>query len=66
MKKSILKVVHESAKGLHKAGLISKQTMREFNAKCLSPVRDLSPKEIKRLRACLKSFMTSRDAEKMA
>lgn len=50
MKKSILKIVHNSAKGLHKAGLIDKNTMRDFDAKCLSPVKDLTPKQIKKLR----------------
>lgn len=39
MRKSILKVVHESAKNLHKAGLIDKSTMREFNAKCLPSIK---------------------------
>ena len=50
MKKSILKVVHDSAKGLHKAGLIEKHTMHKFDALCISPVRQLAPKEIKRIR----------------
>ena len=50
MKKSILKTVHESAKGLHKIGLIDKNTMREFDIKCLSPIKELSPKQIKNLR----------------
>ena len=50
MKKSILKVVHDSAKGLHKAGLIDKQTMHDFDALCIPTVRELSPKQIKRIR----------------
>jgi putative transcriptional regulator len=50
MKKSILEVVHESAEDLHKAGLIDAKTMHEFDAACLSPVEDFSPREIKRLR----------------
>ena len=50
MKKSILKVVHDSAKGLHKAGLIDKHTMHEFDALYIPVVRKLAPKEIKRIR----------------
>ena len=50
MKKSILKVVHESAKGLHDAGLLEAETMRTFDVLCLSPVHDFRPNEIKRLR----------------
>lgn len=50
MKKSILKVVHDSAKSLHKAGLINKFTMHEFDALCIPSVRQLAPKEIKQIR----------------
>lgn len=50
MKESILKVVHESAKGLYDAGLLDSTTMHTFDAMCLTPVDDLSPKEIKCLR----------------
>ena len=50
MKKSILKVVHESAKGLYDAGLLEAETMRTFDALCLPPVHELSPRQIKRIR----------------
>jgi putative transcriptional regulator len=50
MKKSIIEVVHESAKGLYDAGLINPKTMRSFDAMCLPHVRQLSPKEIKKIR----------------
>ena len=50
MAKSILKAVHETAKGLHKAGIMNAVTMREFDALCLPPVRNLSAAQIKRLR----------------
>ena len=50
MKKSILEVVHESAKGLYDADLVDAQTMRTFDALCLSPVRELSPNQIKKIR----------------
>ncbi len=50
MKKSTLNVVHESAKGLYDAGLLDSTTMHEFDALCLTPVKDLDPKEIKKIR----------------
>ena len=50
MKKSILEVVHESVEGLYDAGLVDAITMHEFNAMCLTPVEDLSPREIKSIR----------------
>lgn len=34
MKKSILKVIHESVKGLHDTGLLDKESMHMFNALC--------------------------------
>jgi len=46
----ILDTVHETAKGLHKSGAMETKTMREFDALCLSPVKDLSAAQIKRLR----------------
>ena len=46
----ILASVHKTAAGLHKAGLIDKATMREFDAICLTPVEPLSPEEIRALR----------------
>ncbi len=50
MKNSILSVVHQSAKGLHDAGLLDAQTMRDFDSLCLTPVHDLKPKEIQEIR----------------
>lgn len=35
MKKSILKVAHKSAKGLHDIGLLDTETMRTFDGMCL-------------------------------
>lgn len=46
----ILTSVHKTAAGLHKAGLVDKATMREFDAMCLTPVDPLSPDEIRALR----------------
>ncbi len=39
---TILEVVHEMAKGLHKAGGIDAKTMREYEALCLPEVKELS------------------------
>ena len=48
--KSIVGAVHETAKGLHKAGVMDVATMREFDALCLPPVKHYSAGQIKRLR----------------
>lgn len=50
MKKSILEVVHESVEGLYDIGVVDSMTMHEFDIACLTPVKDLSPKEIKTIR----------------
>ncbi len=50
MDKSILDVVHDSAKELHEAGLMPDVTLREFDALCLSPVREYTATQIKRIR----------------
>ena len=50
MDKSILKVVHESAKTLHDTGLPNEVSMREFDALCLPPVKIYSAMQIKRIR----------------
>ena len=42
--------IHETAEGLHAAGVMDKCTMREFDELCLTPVRPLKPKEIRELR----------------
>ena len=42
--------VHETMEALHKVGAIDKQTMRRFDAACLTPVLELSPKQIKPIR----------------
>jgi putative transcriptional regulator len=39
-RKSILKVVHDGARDLRKAGLMDEVTMREFDAMCLPPVKE--------------------------
>lgn len=46
----ILGMVHGTAAGLHRAGIIDKATMREFDVLCLTPVAPMAPEEIKALR----------------
>lgn len=56
MAKSILKAVHETAKGLLKAGAMDAVTMREFDALlCLPPVKIYAPTQIWRLRTRYKA-----------
>lgn len=50
MARKILNTIHETASGLHKAGVMDTRTMREFDALCLEPVKPLSPAQIRRLR----------------
>jgi len=48
--KTILDAVHETAKGLRKAGAMDATTMREFDALCLPPFEHFSAGQIKKLR----------------
>jgi putative transcriptional regulator len=49
-KASMLEVAHQMAKGLYQANAINATTMREFDALCLPPVKELSATEIKKIR----------------
>jgi putative transcriptional regulator len=49
-KSRILGEMHETARGLHGAGLISKRRMGEFEALCHLDVHDMPPRKIKNLR----------------
>lgn len=51
MKRSkILEAVHETALGLHEAGVMDRVTMREFDVLCLPPIEPLDPTQIKEVR----------------
>lgn len=50
MDKSILKTVHEIAKGLHATGVMKEATLREFDVMCLPPVKEYTPQQIKEIR----------------
>ncbi len=45
-----LAAAHEAAQGLAEAGVMSKRTMRKFDEMCLTPVRDMTPDDIRALR----------------
>ena len=45
-----LAAIHETMEALHEAGAIDKQTMRQFDEACLTPVRPLTADEIKQIR----------------
>ena len=49
-KSPILNAIHETAKGLHKAGVMDQITLREFDQLCLPPVEPLQPEQIKHIR----------------
>ncbi len=49
-KSRILQEMHETARGLHGAGLISKRRMGEFDALCHLGVAEMPPQQIKSLR----------------
>ena len=50
MAKQIFKAVHETAKGLHKAGVMDAMTLRDFDALCLPPVKHYSATDIRHIR----------------
>lgn len=45
-----LAAIHETMEALHGVGAIDKQTLREFDDACLTPVEPLSPEAIRALR----------------
>jgi putative transcriptional regulator len=47
---SLFASIHETAVGLHSAGVMDRRTMRKFDVMCLTPVRSLSPRQIRGLR----------------
>lgn len=49
-KSALLEAVHDTAKGLHKTGVMNQVTLREFERLCLPPIEPLEPEEIKRIR----------------
>ena len=44
-KSDILAAIHETVSGYYAAGVINKQTLRDFDESCLTQVRDFTAKE---------------------
>ncbi|MGH6873305.1 MAG: helix-turn-helix domain-containing protein [Rhizomicrobium sp.] len=46
----MLETLHETMQDFHDAGLMDDRTMAEFDVACLTPVKPLSPRQIKAIR----------------
>jgi len=46
----VMASIHETVEDLHAAGVVDKKTLRKFDEACLTPIRQLSPSEIRKLR----------------
>ena len=49
-KSVILAAIHETAEGLHAAGVMDQITLCEFDRRCLPPIEPLRPEEVKKIR----------------
>lgn len=49
-KSPILEAVHDTAMGLHRAGVMDQITLRDFDRLCMPPVEPLVPEQIKEIR----------------
>jgi putative transcriptional regulator len=47
---SLMASIHETAEGLHRAGVMSRRSLREFDELCLTRVRPFPPRKIRQLR----------------
>lgn len=45
-----LAAIHKTMSDLHKIGLVDTETMKKFDVSCLSPVKTLSPRQIRAIR----------------
>ena len=50
MTDTLLDAIHDTATGLHRAGVMDTKTLREFDALCLPPITQYSAEEIKQIR----------------
>jgi len=46
----IAAAVHETVEGFFESGVVDKQTMRDFDALCLTPTDPLKPEQIREIR----------------
>ncbi len=53
--------IHETAEGLHSAGVMTRKTLREFDELCLAPARPLAPEQIRHPWSRKKDLPTSRE-----
>ena len=58
MTSRLLKTIHETAQDFAAIGLIDTQTLREFDATCLPPIKDYTADEIKDLRLRCRASQT--------
>lgn len=49
-KGNAFEAIHSAAQGLHRAGSISKATMKEYDELCLEPVKAVTAKDVVRIR----------------
>lgn len=50
MNKSLAEVIHETAKDFYESGVMTEQTLREFDALCLPPIKHYTATQIQRIR----------------
>jgi putative transcriptional regulator len=49
-KSEALAAIHQTVADMYAAGMIDKQTMREFDESCLTPIQEFTPEAIRALR----------------
>lgn len=46
----VMASVHEAVSDLHEIGLVDRETMRSFDAACLTAIEPVSPQDVRRIR----------------
>ena len=54
----IMASIHEGVSDLYRAGGVDRKTMREFDARCLTPILKMTPQKIRALRTREKTSQT--------
>ena len=55
---NIMASIHEGVSDLYRAGGVDRKTMREFDARCLTPILKMTPQKIRALRTREKTSQT--------
>ena len=55
---NMMAAIHETATDLYEVGGMDQQTMRGFDAMCLTPIQEMSPQKIRSLRTRVKASQT--------